>query len=303
MKSIAVVILNWKQPQLTCDTINSLLNAKEKGFKFQIILVDNASPDNSLSKFKKKYSQNSKITIIANKSNLGYAGGNNSGIKHALKKKFDLIVLLNNDVLVKDDFLINLTKESSKFDILTPKIYFAPGFEYYKNRYQPKEKGKVIWAVGGQIDWNNIYCSNIGIDQVDNGQFNQINDQIDFASGCCLMVKRKVFQKIGLLNEKYFMYLEDVDFCQQAKRNNFKIAYVPKSVIWHINSGSTSGPGNLQNYFLTRNRIYFARKFAPIRTNFAILRESFKLFFSKDKWRRLAIKDAYLNRMERGSWK
>ena len=302
MKKIAIIVLNWKQPKLTIETITSLLKIKHDSFDYEIILVDNGSPDDSIKIFNQEYKNNKLIKILNTKSNLGYAGGNNFGINYALKNNFDFLILLNNDVLVDPNFLNELLKESNNYDILGPKIYFAPGFEFHKDRYQKKDLGKVIWAIGGQMDWNNIYGSNIGIDQVDQGQFNKIINKVDFISGCCLMASRKVFEKIGKLDENYFMYLEDVDFCQRAKKAGFKMACIPKSIIWHVNSGSTSGPGDLQNYFITRNRIYFAYKYAKIRTKFAIFRESFKIFFSKSKWQKQAVIDVYNHKMNKGSW-
>jgi len=302
MKKIAIIVLNWKQPKLTIETITSVLKIKNDSFDYQIILVDNGSPDDSLKIFNQEYKNNKLVKIINTKGNYGYAGGNNFGIDYALKNKFNFLVLLNNDVLVDPNFLNELLKESNNYDILGPKIYFAPGFEFHKDRYQKKDLGKVIWAIGGQMDWNNIYGSNIGIDQVDHGQFNKIINKVDFISGCCLMASRKVFEKIGKLDENYFMYLEDVDFCQRAKKAGFKMACIPKSIIWHVNSGSTSGPGDLQNYFITRNRIYFAYKYAKIRTKFAIFRESFKIFFSKSKWQKQAVIDVYNHKMNKGSW-
>lgn len=302
MTKIAIIVLNWKQPQLTLETISSLLKIKSNSFEYEIVLVDNGSPDNSLKIFNQNYRNNPKIKIIDTKANLGYAGGNNFGISYALGKDFNFVMLLNNDVLVDPNFIENLLDESNKYDIVGPKIYFAPGYEYHKDRYEKKDLGKVIWSMGGQIDWNNIYGSNIDIDKVDHGQFNKINSKVDFISGCCLMVNRKVFEKIGSLDEKYFMYFEDVDFCHRAKIAGFKMACIPKSIIWHVNSGSTQGPGHLQNYFITRNRIYFSSKFATPRTNFAILRESFKFLF-KSKWQRLAVIDFYRDKMNKGSWR
>ncbi|MDD2224580.1 MAG: glycosyltransferase family 2 protein [Candidatus Shapirobacteria bacterium] len=303
MKKIAIIVLNWKQAKLTIETITSVLKIKHDSFDYQIILVDNGSSDDSLKIFNQEYKNNKLVKIINTKGNYGYAGGNNFGIDYALKNKFDFLVLLNNDVLVKPNFLEELLKESTNYDIIGPKIYFAPGFEYHKDRYQKKDLGKVIWSMGGQIDWNNIYGSNISIDEVDNDQFNKIINNVDFISGCCLMASRQVFQKIGKLDENYFMYFEDVDFCQRAKNAGFKMACIPKSIIWHLNSGSTNGPGNLQNYFITRNRIYFAYKYAKTRTKFAIFRESLKILFSKSRWQKQAIIDIYSNKMNKGSWK
>ncbi|MDD4938332.1 MAG: glycosyltransferase family 2 protein [Candidatus Shapirobacteria bacterium] len=302
MKSVAVIILNWKQAQLTVNTVDSVLKVKKNPkFKYQIILVDNGSPDNSLEIFQKKYSKNKLITILNSGSNLGFSGGNNFGINFALKNNFDFLMLLNNDVLVDPSFIENLFAEINNYDIVGPKIYFAPGFEFHYNRYQKKDRGKVIWSVGGKIDWNNIYGSNIGIDEVDFGQFDQINEKVDFISGCCLMATNKVFKKLKGLDENYFMYFEDADFCYRAKLLGFKMAYIPKSKIWHINSGSTKGPGDLQNYFITRNRLYFAFKYAKLRTKFALLRESFRFLFSS-KWQRRGVVDFYLKKMGKGTW-
>jgi GT2 family glycosyltransferase len=301
MTKIAIIVLNWKQPKLTVETITSLLKINHPSFSYEIVLVDNGSPDNSLEIFNKKYKNNELIKILNTKANLGYVG-NNFGINYALDSNFDFIVLLNNDVIVDPNFLEELLKESNNYDILGPKIYFAPGFEFHKNRYQKKDLGKVIWSMGGQMDWNNIYGSNISIDKIDRGQFEKINENIDFVSGCCLMASRGVFKTIGLLDKNYFMYLEDVDFCQRAKKSNLKLACIPKSIIWHVNSGSTKGPGDLQNYFITRNRIYFAYKYANLRTKFAIFRESIKMLFGQSKWQKQAIIDLYKHKMNKGSW-
>ncbi len=302
MTKIAIIVLNWKQPKLTIETITSLLKIKHTSFEYQIILIDNGSPDDSLKIFNQEYKNNKLIKIIDTKGNFGYAGGNNFGINYALKKDFDFLVIINNDVLVDSNFIEELLKESKKYDVVGPKIYFAPGYEYHKDHYQKKDLGKVIWSMGGQMDWNNIYGSNISIDEVDNGQFNKIIDNIDFISGCCLMASRQVFEKIGGFDENYFMYMEDVDFCHRAKLAGFKMACIPKSIIWHVNSGSTSGPGHLQNYFITRNRIYFANKYAKFRTKFAIFRESLKFLTKNNKWMRQAVFDAYRHKLNKGSW-
>lgn len=302
MKTIAIIVLNWKQPKLTTETISSLLKINHPSFNYQILLVDNGSPDDSIKIFTKKYKNNKFVKILNTKENLGYAGGNNFGIKYALENDFDFLVIMNNDVFVDPNFIEEMLKESNNFDILGPKIYFAPGFEFHKNRYSKKDKGKVIWSVGGKMDWNNIYGSNLGIDKVDHGQFEKINQNVDFISGCCLMASRGVFKTIGIFDKKYFMYLEDVDFCQRAKKSNLKLAYIPKSVIWHINAGSSKSGGDLHDYFIIRNRIYFAYKYASQRTKFAIFRESIKTLFSQSKWKKQAIIDLYRHKMNKGSW-
>ncbi|MDP4009690.1 MAG: glycosyltransferase family 2 protein [Candidatus Shapirobacteria bacterium] len=306
MSQIAIIVLNWKKPQLTIDTIDSLLKINHKSFSYKIFLVDNGSPDNSVEIFKNKYKSNKKIKLVETKKNLGYVGGNNAGIVFALKSGFDSYLLINNDVLVDPNFLEILNKASVKdksIGILGPKIYFAPGHEFHKDRYTKKQIGKIIWSAGGAIDWKNVLGSNVGIDDYDQGQYDQETYDPDFISGCCMLIKKEVFQKIGLLNEDYFMYLEDMEICQRAKKNNYKLAYIPGSVIWHINAGSSSSGSPLHDYFITRNRLLFGFKYASFRTKFALFRESIKFyFFSKSAWKKTAVKDFYLNKLNKGSW-
>ena len=304
MTKIAIIVLNWNQPQLTLDTIDSLKNIKSTSYKHKIFLIDNNSTDKSLYIFQKKFKTNPTIEIIKNNKNLGYVG-NNIGIKKAIKQNYDYILLLNNDVIVDSNFLEELYQGAKLgYDIVGPKIYFAPGFEYHQDWYSKKEIGKVIWSVGGQMDWNNVYGSNIGVDQVDKGQFDQNNDKVDFLTGCCLMIDVKVFKKIGYLDEKYFMYLEDLDFCQKAIKNNFKLSYIYKSKIWHVNSGSSKSGGNLHDYFITRNRLYFGLNYASLKTKFALIRESFRQLISPNSssWKKRGIIDFYLHKFNKGSW-
>lgn len=304
MTSIAAVVLNWNKPELTIDSIESILKADQAGFKLKIYLVDNGSSDNSIDLFQKKYQTHPQVEIVTTHSNLGFVGGNNFILKRLIKSDFSHFLLVNNDIIVDQSFLKELVKNVSKYQLLSPKIYFAPGYEFHANRYSKKERGHVIWFAGGQFDWNNIYGSHIGVDEVDHGQHDQINDRVDFLTGCCLLINRQVIEKIGYLDEKFFMYLEDADFCQRAKLNSFKMAYIPSSKIWHINSGSSKSGGDLHNYFLTRNRLLFGFRYASFRTKLALIKESILQLLnpSISKWQKTGIKDFYFQKFNKGSW-
>ncbi len=211
--------------------------------------------------------------------NLGYAGGNNLGIKKALKDKADFIFLINNDTILDQKILIELIKASSlnkEIGILAPKIYFAPGYEFHQERYQKKDKGKVIWYAGGLIDWQNIIAFHRGVDEVESGQYD-FSCPTDFASGCAMLIKKEVFRKVGFFDERYFLYLEDVDFCLKAQRKGFKIIFVPQAKLWHANAGSSQVGGPLHDYYLTRNRLLFGFKYARFRTKMALIRESLRI--------------------------
>lgn len=304
MTQIALVILNWNKPDLTIKTIDSVLKINHSKFSYKIFVVDNGSSDNSLDLFQQEYQNNNQVEVIKSPTNLGFVGGNNFALKRLLKLDYQYFLLLNNDVIVDPDFLSVLFKNTNKYQILAPKIYFAPGLEYHSDRYTKDQQGHVIWFAGGKFDWNNIYGSHIGVDEVDQGQYDQINDQVDFLTGCCLLINRQVFDQIGLLDEKFFMYLEDADFCQRAKKNGFKMAYIPQSNIWHINSGSSKSGGDLHNYFLTRNRLLFGFRYGHFKTKLALIKESLLQLInpSISKWQKTGIKDFYFQKFNKGSW-
>jgi len=306
MVKIALIVLNYKQAQLTIDTIQSLLQINHKGFDFQIFLINNNPPDESLAIFEDKYGKNNKITILSSGANLGYAGGNNFGIKHALKLNFDYYLIINNDVIVDKNFLFNLynTARLNKTpSIVGPKIYFASGYEYHKDRYKKSEIGKVIWSAGGTMDWKNVYGSNQGVDEVDRGQHDKQITNLDFITGCCFLVPKEIFLSVGPFDEKYFMYLEDVDFCQRVKKKGYQLIYEPKAFIWHVNSGSSGSGSALHDYFITRNRLMFGFKYASFRTKFALVREAIKMIFIGRQWQKIAVIDYYVKHLGKGSWK
>lgn len=304
--TVAVIIVNWNRAQLTLDTISSILKISNNNFNFHIFLVDNGSSDNSFSTFHDKYNHNQLITIIKSESNLGFVGGNNLGISQAMLINPDYFLLLNNDVIVDKNFLSELIEFSinhPKIALFGPKIYFAPGFEYHQS-YSKNQIGRVIWSAGGDIDWNNIYGTNHGIDQVDEGQFDIPTFNHDFLTGCCLLITKKAIAQVGLLDSKYFLYLEDADYCQRCLKLGLGNAYVPKSVIWHLNSGSSSPNSKVHDYFLTRNRLLFGIKYASFKVKILLLIDSIRILSkSPSIWQKRAVLDFYFLNFGHGSFK
>src|SRR3990170_5297694 len=266
---LVIVILNFNGLDDTLACLDSIKKLIDDGIGVETIVVDNFSSDGS----QEALSKIEDINFIQNQDNLGYAGGNNVGIKYALKRRADAVLILNNDTIVDQKLILNLVTVLDQGDVISPKIFFAKGFEFHKLRYSPRDLGKVIWSAGGEIDWSNVLGKHWGVDQVDRGQFAK-RKQITFATGACMFVKREVFKKIGYFDEKYFLYLEDMDFCVRAKNAKFKIIFEPSAVVWHKNAGSSGGSGSvLQDYFITRNRLLFAYKYASLKTKFAVLRQ------------------------------
>lgn len=283
------------------DCLDSLSRAKCGNFELNIVVVDNGSTDESV---KKIQNCNSKFKVIENKTNTGFCEGNNVGIKYALNNGADYICLLNNDTRVDPDFLIELVKTAEsdeKIGIVGGKIYFEKGYEFHKERYSESEKGKVIWYAGGLIDWQNVYTTHRGIDEVDNGQY-ETNIETEYVNGCLALIKREVFDKIGFFDKRYFLYFEDADLSIRIKRGEYKQMFCPKSTIWHLNSGSSGSGSGLHDYFTTRNRMIFGMKYAPLRSKIALLRESLKLLKSGRQWQKQGIKDFYLRKFGKGSF-
>ena len=238
------------------------------------------------------------VRVIFNPHNLGFTGGNNVGIKYALEHGADYVFLLNNDTEIKDDCVLNLWRSFSRnknIGIVAPKIYYAPGFEFHRSRYKRSDLGKVIWYAGGEIDWNNVLGRHIGVDKVDRGQFNRMK-WINFATGCAMMVKKGVFERIGLLDERFFLYLEDLDFSYRATKVGFKILFDPKAIVYHKNAGSSSSGSKLQQYYMTRNRLLFGQKHALLKMKLLLLREAFRNLLRGDKFQKAAVRDFFLRR-------
>jgi GT2 family glycosyltransferase len=272
-------------------------------FKLTILVIDNNSSEKL--NLKKGLLGKFPLEVIKNNNNLGFSGGHNVGIKYALQNGADYVVILNNDTYVHENFLkelLEVAEKDLKAGILSPKIYFAPGFEYHKNRYSKNEIGKVIWYAGGEMDWKNVIGHHRGVDEVDNGQFDNI-EETQLPTGCCMMIRKEVFEKIGILNDRYFLYYEDSDLSIRAKNKGFKIMYVPKSIIYHKNAGSVGGSGSaLQDYYITRNRLLFSNKYVSFRAKFALFRESLKLIISGRYWQRRGALDFYTGKLGKGSF-
>jgi GT2 family glycosyltransferase len=296
---VFIVVLNWNQEKLTMECIESLQKLKlEKSHHVEIVVVDNGSGE--ILSFRPSMAN---VKLIKNNKNLGFAGGNNVGIKFALDNFADYILILNNDTIVDSNLIAELLKpmDDKRVAITSPKIYFAKGYEFHKEKYTKNQLGKVIWYAGGKIDWRNVYGENIGVDEVDKNQYDK-EEEIDFATGACFLVSAKALKEVGLFDEKYFMYMEDMDLSLRLKKNGWMIIYEPKAKLWHKVAQSSSIGSDLNDYFISRNRLLFGVKYADLRTKFALFRESIKLFIFGRHYQAVGIRDYYLRKFGKGSW-
>jgi len=243
---VIIIILNWNQKKMTADCISNLL--KNDYPNFQIWVIDNGSEDGSPGFLKKIFG--SRIILLQNKKNLGYAEGNNLGIRKA-REKADFILIINNDVKVEKKFLTQLIKSAQKYEqagLLVPKVYY-PG------------KLKIIQSAGGKIVWRSGEARLIGHLKKEAGQYSKLKE-IDYAPGVCVLVRKKILNKIGLIPKDYFMYSEDVDWSQRAKKAGYQILYVPKSKIYHYHSKTAGFENPVKTYYYFRNSLIFMKKWS-----------------------------------------
>ncbi len=304
--SVALIILTTNALAMTKEQLLDVAKLDTKHIQCECIVVDNGSPDGTEDELKNYKLPNMDYKFIQSGANLGFAGGNNVGIKDALNRKFDYILLLNNDLILPHDMVLRLVgymEKNKEVGIACPKMYFAKGYEFHKDRYKESEKGRVIWYAGGLVDRNNVYTVHRGVDEVDRGQYDQVQET-DVANGAAVIVRREVFEKIGLLDASFFLYWEDADFSERARRLGFKVVYFPETWMWHKVSASTGGSGSPTNdYFLTRNRFFYAMRYSSLRTKFAVLRDTVKLILIGRTWQKWGAIDAILGRHGMGQWK
>ena len=294
MNQTAALILNWNQPFLTILTVESLLLSTQVP---DIHLLDNGSTDNSLSLLRHYFADYPNVFIHHSPTNLGYGGGHNFLRRQIQNQPYQFYLIVNNDVIFSPScypFLLDHLSTHQHLIATSPKIFFAPGYEYQSN-YPSSQLGHIIWAYGGQFDFANYYGSNHGIDQPDNPAFNQTY-QPDFISGCCLLIRT---QGLGdyIFDPRYCLYLEDVELSFRLRRQGHRFDVFPSAHIWHLNSASTGGrPNHYHDYYLIRNRLLLASSYAPLRTRLAVYRDALRLLFSGTKWQKFGALDYFLGR-------
>src|SRR3972149_2219456 len=233
MKKVAIVTVSFNGLKLTPELLYSIEKFDLKGLDYRIIVVEE-TPNEWLGDFIKKDIPN--LELIQAGVNRGFAGNYNFGMRYAAAWGADYILIINNDTVFGDAGLIkNLIKvldDNPQASVVSPKIYFAPGYEFHKDRYSKKDKGRVLWYAGGSFDWDNVRSIHRGIDEVDKGKYEETGET-GFVSGCCLMVRRATLENFGYFAENYFSYFEDNDWQQRILLGGGKLHYCGDSYIYH----------------------------------------------------------------------
>lgn len=243
MFSVAIVILNWNGKGDTVKCLESLKNLSYP--KVEIFLIDNGSTDGSVELFKKEFP---KIRLIETGANLGFAGGNNVGIKIALKEGYDYLFLLNNDTVVDPDIIERFLEGFTELNvgILGAKIYRM-------------DDPKRLDHLGGIWDGKKIDFKHIGYRALDGKEWDEALP-LDYVCAAAVMIRREVFEKVGVFDERFFLFWEEADLCQRAKQTGFIVKTCPKAKVWHKISASFTGGKPHGAYFVWRNRLLWLEK-------------------------------------------
>jgi GT2 family glycosyltransferase len=295
---VSIVILHFDDLNLLTECLRSCQNIRYPNY--EIIIIKNGNGSNlALSATQELADSVTKIIYL--QENVGYARGNNYGIQEALEHGAHYVLLLNDDTTISPDFLEALVEIGEKLPangMLGPAIYYF-------------DEPNRIWFAGARFDQENCMVITTGFDQMSlQGDSQPIES--GYITGCALMVKKPVIEAIGLLDERFFLYWEDVDWGLRAKNAGYSNLVVPNSHIWHKVSVSAGGPESpLKAYHKTRSHLLMAKLHAPWalpRLQRAFLRDiAYLLFKSSDEnrmrkaWAYLAAtKDYYLGKTDKG---
>ncbi len=214
-----------------------------------VYCVDNASKDNSVQQCR---TQDSTYVVIENEKNVGVAEANNQGICAALADGCDAVLLLNNDTVFPPDLIELLTAGLDRYacDMIAPKIYYH-------------DRPNVIWCAGGLFHLLQSYhTEHVGVGAIDTGQYDTPRF-VTYVPTCCLLIRREVFGRIGIMDNRYFVYSDDADFLYRCLQKDIRVWYLPEAKLWHKVSSLTGSSSEFSVHYCTRNRIYFLRKHLP----------------------------------------
>jgi GT2 family glycosyltransferase len=248
---VSIVILNWNSYEVTRDCLLSLRKMDYRNF--EVVLVDNGSIDGSPGQLFESFPE---IRPIKNETNLGFAGGCNMGMREALHRGTDYILLLNNDTIVAPDFLsqlVRVAEADNHIGAVSPKILFFD------------RPDRLNYAGGEHRRWR-LFPKMIGLRHLDDGKYDKVRE-VSFLTGCAMLIKANVVREIGVLEEVYFHFYEDIEWSLRVLKAGYQAMYVPAAVIWHkehyvTNKNQDNG---FIEFYLARANMIFARKHVPLR--------------------------------------
>lgn len=259
---VYILLLNWNGWKDTIECVESCQKLTYPNFR--IIIIDNGSTDGSEAILRERFPD---VELIQAGSNLGFAGGNNIGIRHALERGVAYVWLLNNDTVVDTEALsalVQVAENDDRVGMVGSKIV------YYDNP-------QLIWYAGAILDSAHPYHpAHRGLREQDQGQYD-VAEETGYVTGCSLMARRQLIENIGLLDDGLFLYFEDVDWSARARQAGWLLNYSPASVVRHkesISAGGAASPTVV--YYTARNRLNFVKRNFPGKLMGALLYDFFE---------------------------
>ncbi|MCL4294788.1 MAG: glycosyltransferase family 2 protein [Anaerolineae bacterium] len=244
--TISIIILTWNQCSLTLDCLASLADLNYPADRLQIIVVDNGSVDGTALAIRERYPS---VSVLENGKNLGFAEGNNIGIRYALQSNTEYLMLLNNDTTIDPSMLnelLEVIEQDPTVGIVGPKMLYF-------------EQPNIIWCAGNRIDWWLGSSIRLQAEQPDLSLDEQ-PQEVDFITACAICLRRSVVEQIGLLDLRFFIYYEETDWCIRARTAGWRILYVPRARLWHKVSAAMGPTSPATDYYMTRNVLLFLAK-------------------------------------------
>ncbi len=242
---VAVVVLNWNRLD---DSVECLTSVRRLSYPNVLpILVDNGSTDGSADELRSRFPE---FVHIRNGRNLGFAEGNNVGIRRALSAGAEYVLLLNNDARIAPDALdrlLEVAKSDPRIGILGPRVYFW-------------DRPTLVWSDGGRVDPVQVQPAHLGEGEDDSARGQEPFD-VDYMPGCALLASAESLRQTGLLDPDYFLVFEEADLCARARAGGYRIVAVPRAKVWHKVSSSFGGPeSTLYLYYYHRNNLIYVTK-------------------------------------------
>jgi GT2 family glycosyltransferase len=241
---LAIVVLAWNQRELTLECLASLAALDHPAGRLEIVVVDNGSTDDTARAVREAYPA---VTVLETGENLGYAGGNNAGIRHALAQGAEYVCILNNDVTVASAFfapLLAVLRGGGGVGVVTPLIV---------DLAQPER----VWALGSMVDQRRGLVQRLHVAEPASTLRTAEPFDVDVASGAAMLVRREVFERVGLLDEAFYLYFEETDWCLRVRSSGYRILAVPSSVAWHKVSATLGQTSPVIDYYMLRNHLRF----------------------------------------------
>lgn len=261
---VSIVVLNWNGANDTLACLDSLAALTYPNFN--VVVLDNGSTDDSLERLR-PHRAPYPLKLIETGRNLGFAEGNNVGIRHALDEGASFVLLLNNDTVVDPDLVTELVTAAiahPEGGICSAKILYHA---------EPRK----LWYAGAKWLADRQHFQHVGIGEIDDGKAYEQIAETDYASGCALFIRADVINKIGLMDPKFFLIYEESDWCYRARAAGYKILFVPTAKLWHKVSASFGGVESpLQLYFYSRNVLLWAERHLPRPAYWSLFRKTLR---------------------------